>query len=153
MKKDQAEITSMFPARFENLAAIVDFVATIAQQAGFSEKDVYAIQIAVDEACSNIIEHAYEGNNQGQIRCSCLAEKTALTITLCDQGLPFNPREIPQPNFSDDLEQRQIGGLGLYFMHQLMDEVTFQSIPSSATVAGRNQVVMVKRMSRAEANS
>jgi len=60
-----------FPGKYSNLEKISDFVAKNAQSAGLNEQDVYSVQLAVDEACANIIEHGYEGENKGDIECVC----------------------------------------------------------------------------------
>ena len=95
---------------------------------------VYAVQLAVDEACSNIIEHAYGGEGRGDIICVCDSHDQGLTVTLQDKGRPFNPREIPEPDLHCRLEDRQEGGLGLYIIYQLMDEVKFDFISQSGNV-------------------
>ncbi|MGD2142960.1 MAG: ATP-binding protein [Anaerolineae bacterium] len=114
-----------FPARYESLAAIGHFVARAAEQAGFDECGVYQVELAVDEACSNIIEHAYGGEGRGVIECSCRVHDEGLTVELRDQGLPFDPGSVPQPNLGANIEERTLGGLGLFFIHNLMDEVEF----------------------------
>ena len=63
--------TAKFSGRFESLADIRKFVFQAASNAGFDEKEIYAVELAVDEACSNIIEHAYEGEGKGDIICTC----------------------------------------------------------------------------------
>ncbi|MDX9863395.1 MAG: GAF domain-containing protein [Anaerolineaceae bacterium] len=118
--------TQTFPGYYENLEKIADFVRQHARQAGFGETALYAIETAVDEACSNIIEHGYGGEGKGDIECCCEFDETSLTITLTDQGKPFNPSEIDMPNLNVPLDQRKAHGLGLYFMHQMMDEVSFK---------------------------
>jgi serine/threonine-protein kinase RsbW len=115
----------VFPARYESLAAIDRFVADAAEKAGFDNDAVYQVRLAVDEACSNIIEHAYGGEGRGVIECSCHAQDDDLTVVLRDQGQPFDPDSVPPPNLSGNLEERTGGGLGLYFIRKLMDEVDF----------------------------
>jgi serine/threonine-protein kinase RsbW len=114
-----------FPGTFENLAVIGDFVRQIANKAGFESFAVYSIEMAVDEACSNIIEHAYGGEGKGEIHCTCSVGEDSLTIILKDQGKSFDPSKIPQPNLGNNLDERQANGLGLYFIRQWMDEVRF----------------------------
>ena len=63
--------TTVFPGRYESLSAIRDFVVNVAKGAGFKDFDLYAVELAVDEACSNIIEHAYGGENKGDIELTC----------------------------------------------------------------------------------
>lgn len=111
----------------------------IAQTGGFERFAVYSIEMAVDEACSNIIEHAYGGEGKGNIGCTCSVNEQSITITLTDRGKSFDPSTIPQPNLSDELDERQAHGLGLYFMRQWMDEVHFIHNGSE------NVLTMVKR--------
>jgi len=114
-----------FPGNFKSLEGISKFIVEQAQQAGFSPNDVYAIQTAVDEACSNIIDHAYGGENKGDIFIKVSERKNDLKIVLRDHGEPFEPDEVPQPDISSPLENRRERGLGIYFMEKLMDEVIF----------------------------
>jgi serine/threonine-protein kinase RsbW len=126
--------STTFPGRAESLSAIGTFIAEAAQAAGFDEAMVYRIQLAVDEACSNIIEHAYGEGNQGEIECTCAIHETGLTITLRDSGAPFNPSHVPQPDLGASLEERNAGGLGLYLMYQIMDTVRFDFDESGNTL-------------------
>jgi serine/threonine-protein kinase RsbW len=119
------ERTRVFPARYESLAEIDRFVTDAAEKAGFDNGTVYEVRLAVDEACSNIIKHAYGGEGGGVIECSCRTHDDDLTVVLRDEGQPFDPESVPPPNLSDDLEERTAGGLGLYFIRELMDEVDF----------------------------
>ncbi len=99
----------------------------IAQEAGFESFAIYAVEMAVDEACSNIIEHAYGGEGKGNIRCTCEVTEDLMTVTIMDRGRPFDPSKVPPPNLSKNLEERQAHGLGLHFIRQWMDEVKFLS--------------------------
>lgn len=129
-----------FAAKFDFLDEIREFVAGIAREAGFTEKEVYSIQLATDEAASNIIEHAYQGVKNGQIEISCKFQNSSLTITLRDWGKLFDPSKVAQPNLKADLSDRKIGGLGIYLMRKLMDEVRYESSPISGNV-----LTLVKR--------
>jgi serine/threonine-protein kinase RsbW len=118
--------TVIFNANFNVLDDIREFVAEFARRANFSDKEIYSIQLAADEASSNIIEHAYAGVDEGKIEIECHVDDDKLTIIMRDQGKPFNPATVPEPNLSADLSDRQIGGLGMYLMRKLMDEVTYK---------------------------
>lgn len=130
----------IFPAQFESLDNIREFAARAAQQVGFDDKDIYNIQLAVDEACANIIEHAYEGIPDGVIEVMARAEPDALTIVLRDQGHSFSPDAVAEPDLDASLEDRAVGGLGLFFIHKLMDEVRFEF-----GAEGGNILTLVKR--------
>jgi serine/threonine-protein kinase RsbW len=137
MSNTQDEVyaqSTTFPGRFESLAKIGEFVTHAAEKAGFDERDVYAVQLAVDEACSNIIQHAYGGEGRGVIECTCRIVPEALIIILKDYGRAFDPEAVPEPDLDASLEERQGGNLGLYFMRQLMDQVHFERTSDTANV-------------------
>jgi anti-sigma regulatory factor (Ser/Thr protein kinase) len=129
-----------FAAKFEYLDEIREFVGGIARDGGFGEKDVYNIQLATDEAASNIIEHAYEGISDGVLDLSCGLEEAAIRIMLIDYGEPFDPSAIPMPDLKADLSDRKIGGLGIFLMRKLMDEVHYEPRDDKSNV-----LTMIKR--------
>ena len=114
-----------FKANYKNLEKLSLFVGKTAQQVGFDEEKIYRIRLAVDEACSNIIEHGYGGVTNNVITCICSYAKGELTIQLLDTGKIFDPKLINEPDLNADLEKRPLGGLGVFFIRQLMDEVNF----------------------------
>jgi serine/threonine-protein kinase RsbW len=129
-----------FPAKFEFLDEIRELVAQIAREGGFTEKEIYSLQLAADEAASNIIEHAYEGVSNASLDITCSVRGDILTITMRDTGRPFDPSTVKQPNLKANLSERQIGGLGMYLMRKLMDEVRYESNSKTGNV-----LTMIKR--------
>lgn len=121
----------IFPGRYDSLEKISEFIKENAKFAGFDGFTTYTIETAVDEACSNIIEHAYGNENIGDIEISVFENPTNLTIFIKDYGKPFNPKSIPKPNLSKNLFERKSNGLGLYMMKQWMDEVQFEFVNNS----------------------
>jgi serine/threonine-protein kinase RsbW len=129
--------------RLENLATIADFVIEAAQASGLNEKTTFEVQMAVDEACVNVIEHSYgEEEEKGEIALCCECAEGDFVVTIRDHGQPFNPEDVPPPDLKCSLAERCNGGLGLYFMRRLMDEVRFRF-----DVEG-NELTMVKRIRR-----
>lgn len=122
--------TFTFPARFEYLDEIRGHVAREARAAGFSDKAVYAVQLAADEAASNIIEHAYEGRGDASFEMSCDFRKDRLVIVFHDRGKSFDVSKVTKPDIKADLSERKIGGLGIFLMRKLMDEVHYKSTGS-----------------------
>lgn len=110
--------------RAENLAHIGDWIMESAQACGLGEEEAFRVQLAVDEACTNVIEHAYEGQG-GPMELSCCREGSDLRVTIRDRGHPFDPEAVEKPDLDAPLKDRQIGGLGIHFMHSLMDQVQF----------------------------
>jgi anti-sigma regulatory factor (Ser/Thr protein kinase) len=123
-----------FTAKFEFLDEIREFVGDIARAGGFGAKDVYNIQLAADEAASNVIEHAYEGVNDGLMELSCGVSGNTITIILVDHGESFDPSAIPLPDLKADLSERKIGGLGIFLMRKLMDEVHYEIKPNIGNI-------------------
>lgn len=132
-------IKRQYSADFENLDAMRELVAEAARKWGFAEQDVYNLQLVVDEAATNIIEHTYENQTGQNIELLLEKQGRSLVLTLIDQGDKFVPQSIPIPSNSPNLDTMNVGGLGLYFIHKLMDEVSYHY------EAGRGNVLrMVK---------
>lgn len=128
-----------FPGRYDSLAKIAELVHKATQEFGLDPLSSYGVETAVDEACSNIIEHAYGGEGKGEIEFNYRIEGDSLIITLRDNGKGFNPNKIRKPKINVPLKNRQKTGLGLYFIHQWMDEVQFDVINKA------NVLTMIKR--------
>jgi serine/threonine-protein kinase RsbW len=92
------------------------------------------VQLAVDEAATNVIQHAYDQDNPGDISLSWRCEANRFIITLRDNGRQFDPGSVPPPDINSPLEERQVGGLGLYLITRLMDEARFDFHPQEGNV-------------------
>jgi serine/threonine-protein kinase RsbW len=131
------------PGQFEQLVQIAEFVTQAAREAGLTDDDVFHVEMAVDEACSNIIEHAY-ADRSGDIDLICSSSAPgAFEITIHDSGRTFNPDGVAAPplNVPADVDDLNEGGLGLYFMRKLMDEVRFEMVAGQG-----NTLTMTKRL-------
>lgn len=131
--------TATFPASFEYLDEIRELVAEIARAGGFSEKTIYSLQLAADEAATNIIEHAYAGVKNASVSIACEMQGDKIVIAMHDTGKAFDSKTVKEPNLTADLAKRQIGGLGVYLMRKLMDTVHYESSKSG------NLLTMTKR--------
>lgn len=132
------------PGRYDRIREACDFVVEGAETAGFDADEVFRIQLACDEACTNIIEHAYGKEDAGPITVTWQKKKGAFIIELRDNGHPFQPEDIPSPSVPDspdEVDDLKVGGLGLHFMRTLMDEVSFSFDKNG------NRLVMTKYMS------
>jgi len=124
------------PGQFERLTEIAAFVTQAARAAGLNDDEVFHVEMAVDEACSNIIEHAY-ATRAGDIDLVCRSPVSGqFEVVIRDSGLPFDPAEIPlaRVDAPADLDTLNEGGLGLYFMRKLMDEVRFECVPGQGNI-------------------
>jgi serine/threonine-protein kinase RsbW len=116
----------VIPGIQERIPDVCDFVVVAARRANLNERAVYHCQMAVDEACTNVIEHGYGGNNtDGHIEIICRDTAATFAITIIDDSPPFNPllREDPDPD--EPLADREPGGWGIYFIKKMMDEVDY----------------------------
>lgn len=134
--------TITFKADFSILDSVRDLVGEAAQQAGLDGKAVYAVQLAADEACSNVIEHAYAGVTDADFELGVEAQPGQVIIVVHDHGKQFDITKVRKPNLSKNLDEREVGGLGVYLIHKLMDEVRFESSKKNG-----NFLTMVKRSS------
>lgn len=126
-------------SRPENLARIAEFIGEVTANFGMTEQETYNIQMAVDEAVTNIIEHAYQAQ-EGPIEVVAERQGEDFIVILRDRGRPFDPTNVTEPDITAGLDEREIGGLGLYFMRKLMDQVDFRFSDE-----GWNELIMVRR--------
>lgn len=137
------------PGRYKEIKRICEFVAAGAAQAGFDENTIFHMELCCDEASTNIIEHAYGEEGIGNILISYKVGNEDFTIVMRDNGEAFDPSSVPPPpaianneaSAEELTSQLRIGGLGLHFIRNLMDEVYF----TSDRLHG-NELVMVKKL-------
>jgi serine/threonine-protein kinase RsbW len=119
--------TKRFTCSLKNLEEISDYVTDYAKQAGLNETQVYAVQLAVDEASTNIIEHGYGQECPSRIDITCDVQEDGLKVVIYDDAEPFNPETISEPEINVSLDEIKPRGLGIFLMRQMMDEVNYQS--------------------------
>jgi anti-sigma regulatory factor (Ser/Thr protein kinase) len=135
--------TKRFSCSLNNLDKISDFVVQCANNAGLNESDVYAVQLAVDEASTNIIEHGYGEECPSRIDITCEAVDNGIKVVIYDDAAPFDPTSMPEPEINVSLEEVKPRGLGIFLMRKMMDEVCYQSSPDKG-----NTLTMIKRRTR-----
>ena len=96
------------------------------QHPGVTDEILYDVQLAVDEACTNIVTHGYAGMDPGSIILDLELAPDKLVITITDFGHSFEPDSVPTPEVDASIEERELGGFGLYFIYQSMDDVQYK---------------------------
>ena len=129
-----------FSCSLNNLETICDYVTDCAKSAGLSEAEVYAVQLAVDEASTNIIEHGYGQECPDRIDITCEILEDGLKVVIYDDAEPFNPETVPEPQINVSLDDVKPRGLGIFLMRQMMDEVCYEPTPDKG-----NTLTMIKR--------
>ena len=112
-------------ASTKHLAEVREFVANHATQIGFDDKEVSDIRLAVDEACTNIIKHAYKFDEKQNVIIKLGYNKDRFWVSLTDRGRSFNPESYSKPDLREQMKQRKRGGVGVYLIRELMDEVEY----------------------------
>jgi anti-sigma regulatory factor (Ser/Thr protein kinase) len=127
-------------AELKSLPVISDFITEAMERLEVDSSTIFKVQLAVEEACTNIIQHGYSGR-KGTIKILCKLVESDFTVTIRDRGNPFDPRSVPPPDLGTALDKRKVGGLGIYLMRKLMDEISY-----SFDAANGNQLTMRKRL-------
>ncbi|MEO8233670.1 MAG: ATP-binding protein [Ignavibacteriota bacterium] len=135
-------------SKTENLSLIRDFVSTAAINAGIQPDVVENIILAVDEACTNIIKHAYESFPDGELIIKTKSTLSRFIVSITDYGKSFEPKMIPEPDLQKYYRQKRVGGLGMYLMKTLMDDVKYVSVPGKY-----NEVLLSKNIKMAQTNA
>jgi anti-sigma regulatory factor (Ser/Thr protein kinase) len=131
-------------ALLEHVPLAIEFVTKSARMVQLDDQELYQLQLAVDEACANVVEHAYQGAEPGDMEIACFVDDQEFTIQVRDWGRGFDPDNVLEPDVDAPLERRTLGGLGLFLVRQVMDRVEFTFDPERG-----NELLMVKKLGSA----
>jgi serine/threonine-protein kinase RsbW len=104
---------------------LANAVMQFGRKNNFSDKVIFEINLALEEVVNNIISYAYRDKNEHQINIHMELEGHELVLKVEDDGIPFNPLEVTEPDIKKPLEERQPGGLGLFFVRNLIDTLEY----------------------------
>lgn len=114
-------------ATVENIGVVTDFVNEQLEALGCPMKAQMQIDIAIDELFSNIAHYAYNPDvGIATVRVEIMVEPLSVVITFIDGGVPYDPLQTADPNTGLPIEEREIGGLGIYIVKKSMDEITYE---------------------------
>lgn len=115
------------PAQLDQLPVFLEQVRQAAQAAGLAEADKTRLELAVEESLVNVFNYAYaQQERPGVALCRISVESDGVSVEIIDEGPAFDPLVRPDPDTALDLEQRQPGGLGIFMIRQLTDEVRYR---------------------------
>jgi serine/threonine-protein kinase RsbW len=126
-------------AKLSALTEVRDFVKVPALLLGLDDSAIYSLQLAVDEAVTNIIIHGYGGQG-GPIEITARIDGDALIVQLTDKAKLFDPTSHPSPDLSKSPEERAAGGVGVFLMREGTDQVSYRPVDG-----GGNELTMIKR--------
>jgi len=130
----ERKFTLHVPSSTENLALIREFVSSIGAQAGMNDQEVANIELAVDEACANVIEHAYGHDVTKEVVVRAILDDDTLWIKVEDTGRGFDPDAVGEEDLPHLIEQHKSGGLGMRIMRTVMDEVRYNERGNQVTL-------------------
>ena len=113
-------------ATIDHLRHLMEFVKNNAVRYGFSQRRISEIELATEEALMNIISYAYEGST-GDVEITCKQDDDkCFIIDIVDTGKPFDVFTIKEPDLTRDVVEREVGGLGIHFIKQFMDDIKYR---------------------------
>ena len=127
--------------KIEEIVRMTEFVDEISRELNLSVEDSFNIRLAIEEAVTNVIMYAYPQTVEGDILLSAREEGDVIVFQLVDSGNEFDPTLQPDADVTSSLEDREIGGLGIFLIRQLMQSVSYSRID------GKNVLTMIKQLS------
>ena len=128
------------PADAAYLELVGQFVSFVAQRHGFTEREMARLRLATDEACANVVEHSTAESDVTCFTVVCEVDDQNLVVRIRDNGPLFDLEGVREPNLDAPLEKRAVGGLGIYLIRRLMDQVELRPLPSG------KELVMTKAL-------
>jgi anti-sigma regulatory factor (Ser/Thr protein kinase) len=128
------------PGTLDQLPAFVDFVRGACEGAGADASSCFALRLAVEEVCINLMRHAYPGGKPGPIEVAVSGGAGRLVVTITDFAPPFSPDDAPTPDLGAPWEERRIGGLGWHLVKSVVDEVRYEALAGAG-----NRLTLVKK--------
>lgn len=141
LKRSMLELR--FPSDGRHLHMVHELTSRLAVSTGFEKSEAEKIAVAVDEATTNVIQHAYHGATDREIEIHYDPEGESLDIVILHDGEGLEDVPLPAFNLGKLVAQRRKGGLGLYIMRQMMDDLRFEKAAS-----GKSMCVMVRYKQR-----
>ncbi|HKJ38525.1 MAG TPA: PAS domain S-box protein, partial [Anaerolineales bacterium] len=128
-------------AHMNTLVELRDFVESAARHSGLNDENVFAFKLSVDELCTNIIQYGYEGREPGMLSLSFDVDDARARLIIRDDGKYFAPDQAQSPDIEAGWDEREVGGLGIFFVKELMDNVTYNRVDDIV-----NQFILEKKL-------
>ena len=133
-------------ADLKYLSELRNFVESAAVHSELKSDDIFAFKLVVDELCANIIQYGYKGREPGLLSLAFDVEGDEARLIIRDDGTHFSPDQAKSPDLEADWNERQMGGLGIYFVKELMDNVSYNRMD------GVNKFVLEKKIGNTKTN-
>lgn len=124
MKQHQITLAS----KAEDLHILATELEGFCHRIGLPDAILFKLNLVLDELVTNAINYGFSGRSDGVIKIYLEQLDDVLSVHIQDNGAPFDPMQIPPPDLESDLDERQIGGLGLHFVREIMSQIHYQQI-------------------------
>ena len=124
----------------QQIPQLADFVETIAEESGLSQTLAMSLNLALEEAVTNVIVYAYPPGTDGLVDIEAILHKDRIRFIISDSGHPFDPTQVKEVDINLPLEERPIGGLGIHLVRSIMDEVSYERL------GDRNILYLLKKL-------
>jgi sigma-B regulation protein RsbU (phosphoserine phosphatase) len=128
------------PNDINSVPQLNDFIDGFSLEAGLDMSMTMSLNLALEEAVVNVMTYAYAPDTQGELTLEAVADKGVVTFILTDTGVPFDPTAKEDADTTLGIEDRPIGGLGIFLVRQLMDAVDYQRVD------GQNVLTLTKKL-------
>ena len=108
------------------VASVLDAVEAFGEENRLPPKKIFQLNLVLDELITNIVSYGFDDGADSAIRLSVALGEGTINVELTDNGRPFDPVKAPLPELAGDLEERQVGGLGLKFMRAYVDLLDYR---------------------------
>jgi len=132
MQMQEVRDKKVFPAKVELIPKISEYVSDFAEKAGLHPKQVIHLQVAIDEVVANICHYAYQ-KPPGEVLVQIESGKGRFAVDFIDEGVPFDPLMVDEPDINADIAHRETGGLGIFLARRVIDEVHYKRDGSKNT--------------------
>jgi serine/threonine-protein kinase RsbW len=129
-----------WPASLDSIPRIREHVETAAEELGIDKKTASQLGLAIEEITVNIVKYAYNDNSGEHIEIAIEKGSLQVAVYITDHGVPFNPTKTLKPDTQSPLLDRQVGGLGLFLVRNLVDDINYERIGS------QNHLVITKSL-------
>jgi anti-sigma regulatory factor (Ser/Thr protein kinase) len=116
------------PNDIETIPQLNEFIDNIAEEAGLDMSFTMSLNLALEEAVVNVMTYAYPEGTAGMVDIDIKTNGEQLTCVLSDSGTPFDPTQTPDADTTLSAEERPIGGLGIFLVRQIMDDISYQYV-------------------------
>ena len=135
-----AQVTVSFKNQLGEIERLGQVVTEFAQRQHWSSQVLFEVNVSLEEILANVISYAYEDDKEHAIILRLSFANGEMTAQVKDDGRPFNPLEVAEPDIDQPIEERKVGGLGIYLVRKFMTDLAYERRE------GKNRLTLKKKI-------